>query len=60
MCETHFWVVDGKKEQRMGLSEIRILRWMSGEDNIENEYIKNVIGVASIVEKVKENRLMNV
>lgn len=59
MYETHFWVVDRKKEPRMGLSEIRILRWMSGKDNIENEYIKNIIGVASIVEKVKEKKLMN-
>jgi hypothetical protein len=41
-------------------SEIRILRWMSGvtrENRIRNEYLRGRIGVALIVDKMRENRL---
>ena len=37
-----------------------ILRWMCGNtrrEKVRNEYIRTKIGVASIVEKMKENRL---
>ena len=39
---------------------MRMLRWMSGvtrEDKIRNEYIRGSIGVASIVDKMRENIL---
>ena len=39
---------------------MRMLRWMSGvtrENKIRNEYIRGSIGVALIVDKMKENRL---
>ena len=39
---------------------MRMLRWMSGvtrEDRIKNEYVRGSIGVASIVDKMRENRL---
>ena len=54
------YVVDRKIEQRMSVAEIKMLRWMSGvtrEDKIRNEYIRGSIGVASIVDKMRENRL---
>ena len=47
-------------EQRMNVAEMRMLRWMSGvtrEDKIRNKYIRGSIGVASIVDKMRENRL---
>jgi hypothetical protein len=54
------WVVDKRKEQSRNGAEIRMLRWMSGvtrEDRIWNEYLRGSIGMVSIVEKMRENRL---
>lgn len=37
-----------------------IFRWMNGvtaEDRIRNRYVGEIIGVTSIVEKIRENRL---
>jgi nonsense-mediated mRNA decay protein 3 len=51
------WVVDKKKEQR---EEMRMLRWMSGltkEHRIRNEHVSGSIGIAYIVDKMRENRL---
>ena len=44
----------------MNVAEMRILRWMCGNtrrDKVRNEYIRTKIGVASIEEKMRENRL---
>jgi hypothetical protein len=44
----------------MSVTEIRILRRMSEmtrEDRIRTEYVKGKIGVVSIVDKKRENRL---
>ena len=60
MYGTECWAVGRKIEQRMSVAEMRMLRWMSGvtrEDKIRNEYIRGSIGVASIVDKMRENRL---
>ena len=60
MYGTECWAVDRKIEQRMSVAEMRMLWWMSGvtrEDKIRNEYIRGSIGVASIVDKMRENRL---
>ena len=40
----------------MSVVEMIMLRWMSG-DKISNEYIRGSVGVASIVEKMREIRL---
>ncbi|VVC29271.1 Hypothetical protein CINCED_3A013440 [Cinara cedri] len=44
----------------MNVAEMRTLRWMSGvtiEDRIRNEYIRGSLGVASIVDKRRRNKL---
>ncbi|KAL4135686.1 hypothetical protein QTP88_007282 [Uroleucon formosanum] len=51
---------DRRIEQSMNVTEMRMLRWMSGvtrENIINNEYVRVSIGVASIVDKVRENKL---
>ena len=57
---TECWAADRKIEQSMSVTEMRMLRWMSGvtsEDRIKNKYVRGSIGVASIVDKMRENRL---
>jgi hypothetical protein len=47
-------------EQSMSVEEIRMLRWMSGltrENKIRNNYVRGSIGVALIVDMIRENRL---
>lgn len=34
-----------------------MLRWISGVSKIRNKYVSGRLGVANIVEKIKENRL---
>jgi hypothetical protein len=44
----------------MSNSEMRMLRWISGvtrEERIKNEYVRDSVGVASIVDKMRENIL---
>lgn len=44
----------------MGVDEMRILRWMGGhirKDKILNDHIRKQVEVASIEEKMLENRL---
>jgi hypothetical protein len=51
--------VDMRIEHCMSVAEMRMLRWTSRvtrEDRIRNEYLKGSIGVASIVNKMRENR----
>ncbi|XP_050532668.1 uncharacterized protein LOC126900777 [Daktulosphaira vitifoliae] len=60
MYGSECWTVDNKVEQRMSVVEMRMLRWMSGmtrKDRIRNEHIRGSIGVASIADKMRENRL---
>ncbi len=44
----------------MGVTEMRMLRWMCGmtrKDNIINETVREMVGVAPIEEKLRENIL---
>ena len=46
--------------QKMSIADMRMLRWMCGNtrrDKVRNEDIRTKIGVASIEEKMRENRL---
>ncbi|KAL5163533.1 Sugar transporter ERD6-like 16 [Glycine soja] len=57
---TECWTVKSQHENKVGVAEMRMLRWMCGkirQDKIRNEAIRERVGVAPIVEKMVENRL---
>ncbi|KAH1232354.1 Craniofacial development protein 2 [Glycine max] len=57
---TECWAVKSQHENKVGVAEMRMLRWMCGktrQDKIKNEAIRERVGVAPIVEKMVENRL---
>ncbi|KAL5130891.1 Craniofacial development protein 2 [Glycine soja] len=57
---TECWAVKSQHENKVGVAEMRMLRWMCGktrQDKIRNEAIRKRVGVAPIVEKMVENRL---
>ena len=54
------WALKGQHEHKIGVAEMRMLRWMSGytrKDRLRNDYIREKIGVAPIEEKMTEGRL---
>lgn len=60
MYGSECWAIDKTMERKMSVAEMRMLRWMSGvtrKDRIRNEYIRGSIGVAPIIDKMRENRL---
>ncbi|RZB49939.1 Protein YLS3 [Glycine soja] len=57
---TECWAVKSQHENKVGVAEMRMLRWMCGktrQDKIRNEAIRERVGVTPIVEKMVENRL---
>ncbi|KAL5158478.1 Protein CTR9 [Glycine soja] len=57
---TECWAVKSQHENKVGVAEMRMLRWMCGktrQDKIRNEAIRERVGVAPIVEKMVKNRL---
>ncbi|KAH1202990.1 RNA-directed DNA polymerase from mobile element jockey [Glycine max] len=57
---TECWAIKSQHENKVGVAEMRMLRWMCGktrQDKIKNEAIRERVGVAPIVEKMVENRL---
>jgi len=57
---TECWAIMRHHTQKMSVAEMRILRWMCDNtlrDKVRNENIRTKIGVASIEEKMRENRL---
>ncbi|KAH1220391.1 LINE-1 retrotransposable element ORF2 protein [Glycine max] len=57
---TECWAVKSQHENKVGVAEMKMLRWMCGktrQDKIRNETIRERVGVAPIVEKMVENRL---
>ncbi|KAH1214992.1 Craniofacial development protein 2 [Glycine max] len=60
LYRTECWAVKSQHENKVGVAEMRMLRWMCGktrQDKIRNEAIRERVGVAPIVEKMVENRL---
>lgn len=54
------WPAKKQHEHKMGVAEMRMLRWMCGHtrlDRIRNEDIRNKVGVAPVEEKMREHRL---
>ena len=54
------WALKGQQEQKMGVTEMRMLRWMSEhtkKDKLRNGCIREKVGVAPIEEKMTETRL---
>ncbi|WMV15276.1 hypothetical protein MTR67_008661 [Solanum verrucosum] len=54
------WPAKNSHVQKMQVAEMRMLRWMCGHtrsDKIRNEVIREKVGVASVVDKLREARL---
>ncbi|KAL3372146.1 hypothetical protein AABB24_008601 [Solanum stoloniferum] len=54
------WPVKNAHVHKMHVAEMRMLRWMCGHtrsDKIRNEVIREKVGVASVVDKLREARL---
>ncbi|KAL6561231.1 hypothetical protein OROMI_016832 [Orobanche minor] len=57
---TECWAVKQCHVQKMNVTEMRMLRWMCGhtkKDRLRNEVIREKVRVASIEDKMMENRL---
>ncbi|CAN6568778.1 unnamed protein product [Malus baccata var. baccata] len=57
---TECWAVKHQHVHKMGVAEMRMLRWMCGhtrKNKIRNEDIRGKVGVAEIEGKMRENRL---
>ncbi|CAN6700901.1 unnamed protein product [Malus baccata var. baccata] len=58
---TECWAVKHQHVHKMGVAEMRMLRWMCGhtrKDKIRNEDIRGKVGVAEIEGKMRENRML--
>jgi hypothetical protein len=54
------WTVDRRIKQCISVAEMKMLRWISGvtrEDIRRKKYVRRTIGIVSIVDKMRENRL---
>jgi hypothetical protein len=57
---TECWPIKKQQVNKISVAEMRMLRWMCGKtrrDRIRNETIREMVGVAPIEEKLRENRL---
>ncbi|CAN6716432.1 unnamed protein product [Malus baccata var. baccata] len=60
LYSTECWAVKYQHVHKMGVAEMRMLRWMCGhtrKKKIRNEDIRGKVGVAEIKGKMRENRL---
>ncbi|KAG5582110.1 hypothetical protein H5410_052737 [Solanum commersonii] len=60
LYEAEYWPVKNAHVQKIHVAEMRMLRWMCGHtrsDKIRNEVIREKVGVASVVDKLREARL---
>ena len=54
------WAIKKQHISKMSVAEMRMLRWMCGKtrkDRIRNEHIREMVRVAPIEDKLRENRL---
>ncbi|PKU72547.1 isoleucyl-tRNA synthetase [Dendrobium catenatum] len=54
------WPLKEKHNTKLSAVDMRMLRWMSGltlRDTIPNEYIREMVGVAPVEDKIRESRL---
>ena len=56
---TKCWAKKRYHAQKMSVADMHMFRWcvVTQEENVRNEDIRTKIGVASIEEKMRENRL---
>ena len=57
---TECWTSKKQHTQKISIVEMRMLRWMCGKtrmNKVKNKYIRNLIGIASIEDKMRKNRL---
>ncbi|KAG5594311.1 hypothetical protein H5410_035543 [Solanum commersonii] len=61
LYETEYWSIKKSDQvQKIYVVEMRMLRWMCGHtssNKIRNEDIRNKMGVASVLEKMREAKL---
>jgi len=60
LYDTKCWAIKRYHAQKMSVAEMRMLRWMCGNTRrykVKIENIRTKIGVDSIEEKMRENRL---
>ena len=60
LYSTECWAIKRHHAQKMSVAEMRMFRWMCGNtrrDKVRNEDICTEIGVGSMEEKMRENRL---
>ncbi|KAH0466342.1 hypothetical protein IEQ34_006445 [Dendrobium chrysotoxum] len=54
------WPLKEKHNSKLSVAEMRMLRWMSGftlRDRIQNEHIREKVGVAPVEDKIRESHL---
>ena len=54
------WATKKQHIDKMHVAEMRMLRWMCGKtrkDRVRNDHIREMVGVAPIEDKLRENRL---
>jgi len=52
------WATKKQNVQKMGVAEMRMLRWMCGKtqkDKVRNEFFLETVGVAPIEDKLRKN-----
>lgn len=64
LYDSKCWAVDKKIEKWMSVAELRIFRYLGGwlewlmtEDTIRNVYMRSRIAMASIVDKMRKNKM---
>ncbi|XP_059294646.1 uncharacterized protein LOC132047647 [Lycium ferocissimum] len=60
LYKTEYWPVKKAHDQKMKVAEMRMLRWMcrhTRRDRIQNEVFRDKVGVAPLVDKMREGSL---